>query len=103
MVINVTSRDEVYIVDRVRFDNCVSSYDWPVSLLLQTERLFTLALLAGSGAPESRRKILTVRKRRRHYAWMTIDVLVSVKYKDVLWGRCRRLPGNLEHRNQFAA
>lgn len=47
----------VEIVDPICFVNMVPSFDWPLFLLLRTDRLFTLPSLAISRASQNRPKI----------------------------------------------
>lgn len=104
LVRNVTSRAQVEIVDRIRFDRLVSSFDWHGFIASSaSSTVYSCFISQFSRFAERSKRIVTVKRRRPDHPWLTADVLAAVKYKEVLWARCRRSPSNLEHRNQFIA
>lgn len=50
---------------------------------------------------EPSKRTFTVKTRRPDQAWLTADVLATIKRKEISWTRCRRSPNNLEQRSHY--
>lgn len=100
--INADTTRTVEIIDKVRFDKFVKTYNW--DSLLSTEDFVevysTFRNQFGSFREQSR-KIVTVRRRRNEQVWLTGDILSAIKSKDALWAKCRRSPANLQLKTEF--
>lgn len=93
---------EIEFIDNGTLDKFIQSCDWDEFLKsVDCSNAYNKFVSIFSSFMNQSRRKRYVRRRRSDQGWLTVDILEAIKFREVLWQRCRRSPGNSLLRSEY--
>lgn len=93
---------QIEVIDRHLFDKLISGYEWDILMRsFSQEELYSKFIHVWQKFTGLSKKVVTLKKRRAEHLWLSNDIIAAIRYKELLWMRCRRSPDNVDLRIKF--
>lgn len=93
---------QIEVVDRILFDKLISGYEWDILMRSSCqEEIYSKFIHIWQNITGLSKRVVTVKKRHAEHLWLSNDIIAAIKYKELLWMRCRRSPDNVDLQIKF--